>query len=244
MVGYHQTLTPVYWWVNGYLSLYNGDLCPPVFRSPLKVWKIYWTNKSFVQYTNFQMLKNTFLDHRQELYSLKSFGINLEVNYCQRVSRSITWVKPNTNSFKLNVACGGLGTTVGCGGVFRDHNGIYLLGFIGLIANGDVNYAFYYAILHGLILYANLHISNVVLEVGSYFDYNFINHKEDRIFPSSLFYIRRDIKDILNTLNCSFSIIVEDGNVCSQSIATLSYDLNGMTVLAFSQLPICVKRPI
>ncbi|KAI0522381.1 hypothetical protein KFK09_004760 [Dendrobium nobile] len=91
------------------------------------------------------------------LFTSSTFGINLEVDYCHKVMRCITWMKPHTNSFKLNVASARLGTIVGYGGIIRDHNGIYMLGFAGPITNGYVNFSISYDMLHGLNLCANLY---------------------------------------------------------------------------------------
>ncbi|KAI0530841.1 hypothetical protein KFK09_000389 [Dendrobium nobile] len=129
---------------------------------------------------------------------------------------------------------------IGCGGVIRYYNGNYMLGFASPAAYGDNTIAITYDVLHDLSLCANLYFMNVI-DVGSYFDYHFLNAKEERFCSFALFYIQRDIRDLLNTLNCSFYIILEEGNACAQSIASWGCGFNAMTELSVSNMPFLVK---
>ncbi|XP_020681034.1 uncharacterized protein LOC110098515 [Dendrobium catenatum] len=130
---------------------------------------------------------------------------------------------------------------IGYGGVTRDHNGNYMLGFTGPTANCDENFSITYVVLHCLSLCSNLNYMNVVVEVASYFDYHSLNSKEDKVCSSALFYIRRDIRNLLSILNNSFSVILEEGNACSQSIARWGFSLNAMTEILVPILPFKVK---
>ncbi|KAL0928315.1 hypothetical protein M5K25_000189 [Dendrobium thyrsiflorum] len=98
------------------------------------------------------------------LFAMEGLGIRFNVDYNQRIPRSIVWLKPCVNFFKLNVDIVNINNVWACGGLTQDSNGNYILGFIGPISNCDGIFAINYAILYGIRLYLALDLINLVVE--------------------------------------------------------------------------------
>ncbi|KAL0906957.1 hypothetical protein M5K25_025491 [Dendrobium thyrsiflorum] len=101
------------------------------------------------------------------LFSMEAFGINLPMVNSQRLPRAVVWLKPLVNVFKLNVDTVSINSVWGCGGLIRDSNGDFILGFAGPSPISDVKFTINYTILYSLRLFLSLGITNVVIEVSS-----------------------------------------------------------------------------
>ncbi|KAL0928382.1 hypothetical protein M5K25_000259 [Dendrobium thyrsiflorum] len=170
------------------------------------------------------------------LYSANLISGNSFKNYL-RLPRAVVWLKPLVNVFKLNVDTVTFNSVWGCGGLIRDSNGDFILGFAGPSPISDVKFAINYTILYGLKIFLSLGINNVVIEVSSnLFGNSFIWLDTTRFCSPNLFYMRRDIINLLTKLNCYFSEVNDKGNVCANVIAIWGCDLDSMVDLITPQL--------
>ncbi|KAL0927158.1 hypothetical protein M5K25_001320 [Dendrobium thyrsiflorum] len=170
-------------------------------------------------------------------FSMETFGIELPTDNLQRMSRIVVWLKPRINFFKLNVDTVMVNSVWGCGGIIRDSNGDFLVGFVGPSHISDGKYAINYTILYGLNTILSLGIINVVIEVSSkFFGNSFIWLDNTESCSPNLFYMRRDIIILLSKLNCDFSKVYVKGNVCANAIASLGCGLDSMVDFLSPQL--------
>ncbi|KAL0909743.1 hypothetical protein M5K25_020639 [Dendrobium thyrsiflorum] len=174
------------------------------------------------------------MSFKNYFFVMEDFGINLIVLNSQRMPRSIDFLKPLVNFFKLNVDNAFLNSVWGCGGLIRDSNGDFILVLRGLVLTFAINYG----ILYGLRLCLSLDMTNLVVEVSSNFYGNsFIWNNTNGNCSPNLFYMRRDIRNLLNILNYPFSEVHVKGNACANAIAKWGCGLDSMVDLPVSNLP-------
>ncbi|KAL0908144.1 hypothetical protein M5K25_022618 [Dendrobium thyrsiflorum] len=171
------------------------------------------------------------------LFSMDAFGIDLPMANVQRMPRAVVWLKPLVNYFKLNVDTVTVNSVWGCGGLIWESNGDFIFGFAGPSPISDVKFAINYTILYGLNIFLSLGINNVVIEVSSnLFGNSFIWLDTTEFCSPNLFYMRRDIINLLTKLNCDFSKVNAKGNVCANVISIWGCDLDSMVDLITPQL--------
>ncbi|KAL0924030.1 hypothetical protein M5K25_004832 [Dendrobium thyrsiflorum] len=159
-----------------------------------------------------------------------------------RHPKPIVWMKPPVNYFKLNVDVATIDSVMDCGGLIWDSNGYYILGFARPILNYDVIIGINQAIIYGLRLCSSLDMTNIVVEVCSIFaDQAFtMNDNYMDTFPK-VFYLRRDIKNLVNAMKCSFSVVNTNGNACASTLAKWGSTLVSLIHIPMVALPFLVK---
>ncbi|KAL0920796.1 hypothetical protein M5K25_009965 [Dendrobium thyrsiflorum] len=176
-------------------------------------------------------------------FALEGFGINgSDTVIGTRHPKIHAWMKPSVNCFKFNVDVATIDSVMGCGGLIRDSNGYYILGFAGPLHNSDVIVGINQAIFYGLSLCSSLDMINIVVEVCSIFtdqacimDDNCMN-----IYPK-VFYLRRDIKKLVNAMKCSFSVVNTNVNDCASTLAKWGSTLATLNHFPVDALPAPVK---
>lgn len=85
-------------------------------------------------------------------------------------------------------------STYGCGGVIRDNNVNFIIGFMGPLKSCDVNLANLSTILNGIRLCISFNIFNIGIKVDSNYSFQCLNFIDDIVCNYPLFYLARDIK--------------------------------------------------
>ncbi|XP_020696742.1 uncharacterized protein LOC110109872 [Dendrobium catenatum] len=136
----------------------------------------------------------------------------MEAEHLSTEPRIVYMIKPPNNSYKLNVDGEVKVSSSGCGGLIRDGYGNNIMAFVGLVHYCSVNFAELSAILHGIKLCVSLGISNISIEVDSTFNIHCLSNVDDIMCNQDLFYLVRDIKQLLIFVNYSLSHVYREGN--------------------------------
>jgi len=125
------------------------------------------------------------------------------------------WLKPQVNFFMLNFDRVLEGNNWCVGGIFRDFNGEFILGFAGKTSENDKIGGLLMAILHGLTICIGLDIYNIILESKLYIELKSLLDLDGSNCFYPLFYIRRNIRDLFVSVNCSFIYVPSATNSCA-----------------------------
>ncbi|KAL0925228.1 hypothetical protein M5K25_003546 [Dendrobium thyrsiflorum] len=176
-------------------------------------------------------------------FALEGLGITgTDIVKGVRHPKAIIWMKPPVNYFKLNVDLATIDSVMGCGGLIRDSNGYYILGFAGPIPNSDVIVGINQAIIYGLRLCSSLDMINIVVEVCSIFaDQAFTMNDNCMDTCPKVFYLRCDIKNFVNAMKCSFLVVNTNGNACASTLAKWGSTLGSLIHIPVAALPFPVK---
>ncbi|KAL0917163.1 hypothetical protein M5K25_012210 [Dendrobium thyrsiflorum] len=166
-----------------------------------------------------------------------NLGITLEEGFPPNVSRYLYWIKPPINFYKINVAGFESDSHLGFGGIIRDFQGKLVLGFAAPLLNGDINLGIFSAVLFGLKSCMNLDLNCIIVEVDSNFALHMLNSLDDIICKSSLFYIMREVKNLLRVFNFSVSFVHKEGNACANWLAKLGWNSDQLANFYDSNLP-------
>ncbi|KAL0910109.1 hypothetical protein M5K25_021049 [Dendrobium thyrsiflorum] len=106
-----------------------------------------------------------------------------------------------------------IGSSSGCGGVIRDNNDNFIMAFADPLQICDINCVVISTILHGLRLCISLDLTNIGIEVDSNYNFQFLHSVDDTVSNPAIFYLVRDIKNLLIFMNYSFSHVYKEGNL-------------------------------
>ncbi|KAI0529714.1 hypothetical protein KFK09_002271 [Dendrobium nobile] len=153
------------------------------------------------------------------------------------VVRTILWIKPPKNFYKLNIDVSISSNIAGFGGVIRDNNGFLVAAFAEPLNIAEYNPAMSKAILYGCHLCTTLNVVNFLIEVNSSFNFIHIIEEVDSCCNANSFYLILEIKQYMLGLNYSFHHIMNGGNVCASWLARLGWVLNGSKDFFWNNCP-------
>ncbi|KAI0498287.1 hypothetical protein KFK09_021528 [Dendrobium nobile] len=175
------------------------------------------------------------------VFTLEEFGIALE-GYSQ-VQRSTVgvWSKPPANTFKLNIDIMREGSDWCIGGLIRNFNGEYVLGFAGRTAGMDRLGGFLLAVLHGLQMCVGLEIDSIILEYNLNENLEALLEEDGCRCGHSFFYSRRDIKFIQDSIICYYNMIPSEVNSAARAMSLLGSKFNVISDVPFNELSVQIK---
>ncbi|KAI0497188.1 hypothetical protein KFK09_020410 [Dendrobium nobile] len=174
-------------------------------------------------------------------FTLEFFSIQEVVPNPLSLSNGIIWCKPSNNSIKINIDYIQVRNITSAGGLLRDHNGAMVLAFAGITGHFDRVGGLLSAIHHGLNMCVNFNVMSIVLEVNSCFNLIFLLSRDDDNCSYFSFYTIRSINGILSSINCTLSMIREEGNALARHLALLGVGFDSFIEFSFNQLPNSIK---
>ncbi|PNX73497.1 ribonuclease H [Trifolium pratense] len=134
--------------------------------------------------------------------------------------RAITWTPPIEGTIKVNVDGSSFNNPgrSGFGGVLRDSNGNWLLGFSGFIGISTSLCAELHAILNGLKIAQAEGFRNIIIESDSTLAVNFACHRTSQLHPYAP--LIQQIRHLHRVdWNVSFHRTLREGNECADWLA-------------------------
>ncbi|PKU74518.1 Putative ribonuclease H protein [Dendrobium catenatum] len=158
------------------------------------------------------------------LLSFKSFGNNTSsveffgiTGNGAPVNRFTSWSPPNANCFKLNINSVLVETKWCSGGLIRNSEGVFIVGFAGLSGAADYLESLLLAVLYGLSLCFSLEVYNVVVESNISIDQTVLLGVDGTTCGHALFYIRRKVMVLTNSLECSYNVVKNEINAACRN---------------------------
>lgn len=170
---------------------------------------------------------------------------NSSIDHCKVVTndkngayREISWRKPEEGWCKLN--CDGavidVGCRAGCGGIVRDENGGFVIGFAAGLGACSCTEAELWAVLRGLQLVKDRGIQSLAIETDFMVAINLISGGCSSFHPC--FNLVKDIRDLLDQLrNYSVEHTFREANQVADGLAKFSLGLDNSCNIFTSLLP-------
>ncbi|KAL0915057.1 hypothetical protein M5K25_015457 [Dendrobium thyrsiflorum] len=174
----------------------------------------------------------------------KAFGIHIISNGITFTPRIVCWNKPPVNFVKLNTDGSVKDNGWGCGGIIRDSNGNSIIAFATPLEKCSVILAELSAIFHGLKLCAALGLVNIWIEVDALYMLYCLKDKGKKVCNPEIFYMLREVNQLLCSVNFKISHILREGNCCADWFANKGCSLNNFTVYNYNSLPAAIKGMI
>ncbi|KAI0493539.1 hypothetical protein KFK09_023657 [Dendrobium nobile] len=173
--------------------------------------------------------------------SVEIFEIAPAVSLYAPVNRFLYWSSPNYNCFKLNIHTV-LAETKWCiGGLIRNSEGMYIVGFAGMSGAVDNLEGFLMAVLYGLSLCVSLDVRNVVVESYLSIDQSIFLGVDGTSCGHALFYTRRKVLFLTNSLECSYNVVKPEINAAASALALFGTRFADIIDLTFSNLPVHIQ---
>ncbi|XP_020681381.1 uncharacterized protein LOC110098793 [Dendrobium catenatum] len=170
--------------------------------------------------------------------SVEIFGI---AGIVALVNKFSYWSSPNSNCFKLNIHTV-LAETKWCiGGLIRNSEGMYIVGFVGMSVAVDNLEGFLLAVLYGLSLCVSLDVSNVVVESNLSIDQSVLLGVDGTSCGHALFFVRRKVMVLTNSLECSYNVVKTEINAASSALALFGTRFSEIIDLTFANLPVHIQ---
>ncbi|KAG5529761.1 hypothetical protein RHGRI_030220 [Rhododendron griersonianum] len=159
----------------------------------------------------------------------------------QQRSRLTKWVPPIAGNIKLNVdGCWyNAERNAGIGGIFRDCNGTWTLGFYGKMIAESSTEAEIWSIYRGLTIILEKGLANVDIESDSLVAVNIINAGTPGNHPQST--IINDAKMLLQQTESKLTHIYRDANQCADHLARMGAEQND-NLIVIDQAPISIRE--
>ncbi|PKU82406.1 Putative ribonuclease H protein [Dendrobium catenatum] len=173
--------------------------------------------------------------------SIEIFGIAPAVSLYAPANRLLHWSSPNSNCFKLNVHTVLAETNWCIGGLIRNSKGMYIVGFAGTSGAGDNLEGFLMAVLYGLSLCVSLDVRNVVVESNLNIDQSIFLGVDGISCGHALFYTRRKVLSLTNSLDCSYNMVKPEINAAASALALFGTSFSDIIDLTFSNLSVHIQ---
>ncbi|XP_019442368.1 PREDICTED: uncharacterized protein LOC109347095 [Lupinus angustifolius] len=154
-----------------------------------------------------------------DLIILKSFNITVKLNLAPRIIE-VTWLPPKVGWIKVNTdgAAHGSPGHSGGGGIFRDHNGIYITAFANYLSIQNAIFAEFHVVMHAVNIASNRGWQNLWIEVDSMMLLDIFSGKSNP--PQNLLNDWIRCKDKLQTMNYTITHIFREGNTCADKLTS------------------------
>ncbi|XP_019433776.1 PREDICTED: uncharacterized protein LOC109340519 [Lupinus angustifolius] len=170
----------------------------------------------------------------EDLLILRSFNINAKLNLALRITE-VTWLPPERGWIKVNTdgAAHGSPGHSGGGGIFRDHNRVYITAFSKYLSIQNAIYAEFHAALHAVTIAYNRGWKHLWIEVDSSMLLDIFSGKSNPPWSLQNDWIK--CKEKLHTMNYNITHIFREGNNCADKLA--SFGIVSRTHTVWNAIP-------
>lgn len=161
---------------------------------------------------------------RMDRILLETLGVQIQEPVFRR-GRWVAWIKPGSNVYKLNTDGPRKGNAATRGGVLRDSEGDFILGFTTRFKHSDALRAELDAIHLGLQICASKHLWHTVIETNSTMARNMILHRSTVAWEYE--YTIRRIRRLLIKFE-GLQLTMRETNKVGDAFAKCGYMIHGM----------------